>query len=225
MIKEKSREKGRERLSDGLVRQNIVLMSSIAIAPVAACATNYENALALSVGFTVIAFFSVLICRFIPQNIVYTIRIIIYAIVAALVFIPAYMLLEFLYGSEVATGLGVYLPILAVNPLILTKTETRFRLRPLHLMTLELAGYITGFNLVCIGVGIARDILINRRIANFNVDLGFTVPAASTTFGGFIIVGIAAGLFRWLYNQSKERQSKKAEKEKVHQELLKLVES
>ena len=73
-------ERSKYRLSDGLVRQNIVLMSGTAIAPVAACATNYENAMALSLGFTIIAFLSVFLCKFVPRNIVYTIRVIIYAL-------------------------------------------------------------------------------------------------------------------------------------------------
>ncbi|MCL1903039.1 MAG: hypothetical protein FWF94_01310 [Oscillospiraceae bacterium] len=218
-------DKSRERLSDGLIRQNIVLMSGAAIAPVAACANNYDNAVILAVGFSMIAFFSIIICRFIPQNIVYTIRIIIYALIAGLVYIPTHIVLTLLYGAAAVEALGVYLPILAVNPLILTKTETRFRLRPIFMMTLELAGYITGFNLVCLAVGITRDILINRRIGNFDFDLGFTVPAISTTFGGFIVVGLMAGIFRWRYNKSKEQKVKKAEKERKHLELLKLVDN
>ena len=212
------------RLSDGLVRQNIVLMSGTAIAPVAACATNYENAVALSVGFTMIAFLSIAICRFVPKKIVYTLRVIIYALIAGLSFIPTYMALVYFYGSEVIDNLGVYLPILAVNPLILTKTETRFSLRPFHLMTLELAGYITGFNVACISVGIIRDLMVNARIGNIEVNVtGFGVPAASTTFGGLLLVGIAAGIFRWMYNQSKERQAKKAEKERQRQETLAMI--
>jgi electron transport complex protein RnfE len=212
--------KSQLRLSDGLVRQNIVLMSGTAIAPVAACAVNFQNALALSVGFTVIAFFGVFLCRFVPKKIVYTIRVIIYALIAGLAFIPAYLAVSVFYGTEVAQGLGVYLPVLAVNPLILTKTETRFSLRPAHLMTLELAGYITGFNVVCLLVGIARDIFTNGRIGNFEVYFGFAIPALSATFGGLITVGITAGLFRWLYNQSKARKAKKLEKELERQRMI-----
>jgi len=213
-------EKNRYQLSDGLIRQNIVLMSGTAIGPVAVCATNYQNALALSVGFTMIAFMSIILCRFIPKKIVYTIRVVIYALIAGLVFIPAYFALNYLYGEEIVRGLGVYLPVLAVNPLILTKTETRFSLRPLHLMTLELAGYITGFNIVCLTVGILRDILINGKIGSLDLDLGFDIPALSTAFGGLITVGVAAGLFRYLYNQSKERQAKQIQKELEFQKLL-----
>jgi len=207
-------------LSDGLIRQNIVLMSGTAIAPVAVCATDYHNAVALSVGFTIIAFMSIMLCRLIPKKIVYTIRVVVYALIAGLVFIPAYLALNYLYGEEVVQGLGVYLPILAVNPLILTKTETRFSLRPFHLMTLELAGYITGFNIVCLSVGIIRDILINRQIGSIDLDVGFSVPALSTAFGGLLVVGIAAGLFRGLYNQAKERKAKQEEKEREFQKLL-----
>jgi electron transport complex protein RnfE len=210
----------RYQLSDGLIKQNIVLMSSTAVAPVAVCATNFENALAISVGFTMIAFLSVLLCRLIPKKIVYTIRITIYAVIAGLAFIPTYIALTHLYGEEIVRGLGVYLPILAVNPLILTKTETRFSLRPPHLMMLELSGYITGFNVVCLSIGILRDILTNRKIAGFELDAGFAIPALSTTFGGLIVVGVMAGLFRYLYNSSKERKAKREEKERQRLALI-----
>jgi electron transport complex protein RnfE len=212
--------KSKYRLSDGLTRQNIVLMSGTAIAPVAACATDYRHALALSVGFTIIAFTSVVICRFIPKKIVYTIRVILYALIAGLTYIPAYMAVKSFYGAEMLAELGVYLPILVVTPLILTKTETRFSLRPFRLTVLELAGYVTGFNIVCLSVGIIRDILGNRHIGNYEFDIGFDVPALSTVSGGFILVGIAAGIFRWGYNQSKENKLKKAEKELERQRLL-----
>ena len=115
-----STEKSNLRLSDGLVRQNIVLMSATAIGPVAACATNYENALALSVGFTIIAFVSVILCRLVPKKIVYTIRVIIYALIAGVAFIPAYLAVREFYGQEIVAALGVYFPVLVVNPLILT---------------------------------------------------------------------------------------------------------
>ncbi|MCL2036109.1 MAG: hypothetical protein FWG83_01825 [Oscillospiraceae bacterium] len=213
-------EKSKYRLSDGLVRQNIILMSATAIGPVAAVATNYHNAVALSVGFTVIAFISVLLCRFVPKKLVYTLRVIIYALIGALAFIPAYMVVEHLYGKGMLETLGVYLPILIVNPLILTKTETRFSLRPFHLMLYELAGYITGFNFVCVGVGIIRDLAVNGRIGTLEVNIAFRVPALSTVFGGLVFIGVSAGLFRHLYNKSKESKIKKAEKELRRQKLM-----
>ena len=202
-------DKKKYRLSDGLGRQNIVLMSGIAIAPVAVAATSLENAFAISMALTIVAFLSVSVCRFIPRKVVYTIRVIVYALIAGAALIPTYLAVRAFYGQDVLDSIGVYLPILAVNPLILTKTETRFSHRPFHLMLLELAGYVTGFNLVCIAVGLVRELLVYGRAGGFVVSDRIGVPAASTVFGGLIIVGVSAGLFRWIYNQSKQRRKRK----------------
>jgi len=210
----------KQHLLDGLSRQNIVLMSGIAIAPVAAAAVNFENSLALALGFSVIAFLSVFLCRFVPKKIVYTIRVIIYAVIGGLAYIPAYILLQSVFGESVVSGLGVYLPTLAVNPLILTKTETRFCLRPIHLMTVELLGYIAGFDIVCVFVGIMRDILINNRVGWLTVEPGFDIPAFGTVFGGLMAVGVLAGLFRALYDANKRKKARKLEIERRKQELI-----
>lgn len=215
--------RNKQHLLDGLVRHNVVLMSGIAIAPVAAGAVNFESSLALALGFSVIALVSVFICRFIPKKIVYTIRVIIYAVIAGLVYIPALMLLNMIFGEDVTTGLGVYLPVLAVNPLILAKTETRFCLRPAHLMLIELLGYIAGFDAVCVIVGISRDVLTNGRIGWATAELGFYIPALETVFGGLMFVGVSAGLFRALYDESKRKKAKRLEDERRKQEFIKEV--
>ncbi|MCL1831912.1 MAG: NADH:ubiquinone oxidoreductase subunit RnfE [Oscillospiraceae bacterium] len=207
-------------LFDGLSRQNIVLMSGIAIAPVAVVANNFHNSAALALGFTIIALLGVTACRFIPKKIVYTVRVIIYALIAGLAVIPAYLALRHFYGMEMVENLGVYLPLMAVNPLILTKTETRFSLRPPHLMLVELLGYIMGFNIVCVAVGTTRDVLVNRQIGAIHFDVGFEVPALSSTFGGLIIIGIAAGAFRQQYNMRKARKIRKAEKERLRRKMI-----
>jgi hypothetical protein len=87
-------------------------------------------------------------------------------------------------------------------------------------MLFELAGYITGFNVICIAVGILRDVLGNRKIGNLDIDLGFEVPALSATFGGLIVIGIAAGMFRWHYTLVKTRRAQKAEEERIRQKIM-----
>ncbi|MDR0222477.1 MAG: NADH:ubiquinone oxidoreductase subunit RnfE [Oscillospiraceae bacterium] len=216
-------ENDKRRLSDGLIRQNVVLMSGVAIAPVAACATNFEKSLALGMGFTVIAFLGVLVCRFVPKKIIYTIRVIIYALIAGLSYIPARLLIDAVFGEDVTASLGLYLPVLAVNPLILAKTETRFCLRPPHLMMVELLGYIVGFDVVCVFVGTLRDVLVNGRVGWMNLSAGFFVPAFETTFGGLIITGALAGMCRAFYNRSKRKKAEKAEREKRRREFIEEV--
>ena len=199
-------EKIKGRPTDGLVRQNIVLMSGLLIGPVIAGATDFESAAAISVVFAIITFFSVALGRFVPRRLVYTVRIIIYALVACVLYIPAYFACQYLMGEEAIVKAGIYLPVLVVNHVILSKTETRFFHLPYFTMLLEALGYIAGFAAVCMITGIIRDIFVNSAIGNIYVEVGFELPALETTFGGFIIVGVLAGLCRALYNVAQKRR-------------------
>ena len=189
------------RPSDGLIRQNIVLMSGLLIGPVIAGAKDFESAAVISIVFSLITFFSVALCRFVPRRLVYTVRIIIYALVSAALYIPAYMACQYIAGENAMAKAGIYLPVLVVNHVILSKTETRFFHLPYFQMLFEAFGYIAGFAAVCILTGTLRDILVNSAIGPVSVEVGFEVPALETTFGGFIIVGILAGICRAVYNK------------------------
>jgi electron transport complex protein RnfE len=200
------RPKGRP--SDGLIRQNIVLMSGLLIGPVIAGATDFASAAAISVVFSLVTFFSVALCRIVPRRLVYTIRIIIYAIIAGCLYIPAHLICEAVMSEEAMISAGIYLPVLVINHVILSKTETRFFHLPYSQMLTEAVGYITGFVAVCMLTGIIRDIFVNAAIGTTDVEVGFMVPALETTFGGFILVGILAGICRAIYNYSVNKRVK-----------------
>lgn len=191
--------------SDGLLRQNIVLMSGLLTGPVIAGATNFESAVVICLAFSLITIITVTLCRFISRRIVYTIRIIIYALIASIVYIPVYLFIEKMMGTSALLGAGIYVPVLITNPVILSKTESRFYHRSLKFMLPEVIGYIIGFDIVCLIVGLLRDVLVGSRIGWLHVNLSFNIPALETSFGGFIMVGVLAGLCRALYNRIKRR--------------------
>ena len=201
-----TRPKGRP--SDGIIRQNIALMSGLLIGPVIAGATDFASAAAISVVFSIVTFFSVALCRLVPRRLVYTIRIIVYAIIASALYIPAHLICEILLSEEAMISAGVYLPVLVVNHVILSKTETRFFHLPYSQMLTEALGYIIGFVGVCMITGTIRDIFVNSAIGTMNVEVGFAIPALETTFGGFILVGILAGICRAFYNYSTNKRVK-----------------
>lgn len=192
-------------LSDGIIKQNVVLMSGLFTAPVVAASTSTVTAIAISTAFTLITLFSAAICCYIPKKIVFAVKIALYAIISSIIYIPVMLLMNLLFSVDTLTATGVYLPIIITNPLILSKTESRFSLRPFKYMLKDLIAFILGFDLACLLVGIIRDILINNSIGNLRLSLPFTMPALSTCFGGFILVGVLAGILRALYNRSKNK--------------------
>lgn len=191
----------RVRLSDGIFKQNIVLMSGLFAGPVIGGATGLQQSLAVSFVFTLVTVISICLCRLLPKKIAFAVRIVLYSLIAAVVYIPVIMLTRMLFPEDILNGIRLYLAIIITNPLIMSKAESRFFLRSFPLMLKDTAGFVLGFDIACVLVGSIRDILTDNLLWNTIIPLPFQVPAMSSVYGGFIIVGLLAGLFRFLYRK------------------------
>ncbi len=110
---------------DGLYKKNTVLVSGLVIAPVVVAANTFKVALVLVVVFSLITFFTILISSFVPRDIVYAIRIILYTFIAAMVYVPVIIFANVFFAKEL-TSLGFFVPLLITNSLIVSKTELKF---------------------------------------------------------------------------------------------------
>ena len=200
-------------LKDGFIKQNMVFMSGILIAPVIACSTSLMKSLAICFVFSLVTFSAIVICRFIPRTIVYTIRVILYSLVASILYIPSVLLAEALVGESLIASVGVYLPILVTNSLLLSKTETRFFHEPMKRMIPDVLCFIGGFDAACLVTGFVRELLAYGRVFGYEIEALFTVPALETTFGGFLFVGIGAGVCRAIYNYRKKKAAEEPDEE------------
>lgn len=198
------------KLKDGIIKQNIVLMSGLFAGPVIGAATTWESSLALCFVFSLVTLLSVGLCRLLPKKITFAVRIVLYALISTIVYIPVIILAEQIFAPDLLNGIALYLILSVTNPLILSKTESRFFLRPVLLMYKDLLGFVAGFDLSCILVGSLRDILTDEVIANAIIRIPLQVPAMDKMYCGFILVGILAGLSRFIYTAIKKKSNKKA---------------
>lgn len=204
--------------SDGLFRQNIVLMSGLVTAPIIVAATTALRALVLVMSFFMISYTCIILCRFIPRKISYTVRILFYAIAAAVMYIPTVYLLGMLFPDVVRETL-LYIEIGVVNSLLLAKTETRFYLKPFGEMALDALVYIAGYAIAAFAVGIVREILAFGTLFGFRV-FDPVVPAAKSPFFGFILVGVYAALCRVIVGKrAAVKKRRKSERELFHVEI------
>lgn len=194
--------------TDGLLRQNIVLMSGLVTAPVIVAATTVQRAVVLTVSFFLISYTSILLCRFIPRKIVYTVRILLYAVVAAAMYIPTVICIETLFPT-VAASVSLYVELLVVNSFLLAKTETRFYLKPYGEMVLDVLFYVIGYTIVAFIVGALREILAYGTVYGFHLSEPI-MPAAKSPFFGFILVGILAALCRGVSGRRSPRKERDA---------------
>lgn len=192
---------------DGLFRQNIVLTSGLVTAPIIVAATTVERAAILSLSFLMISYITLIICRAIPRKISYTVRIILYSMVASLVFIPTALLIDIIF-PETAPSVLLYTQILVVNSLILAKSESRFYLIPFSSMAIDSLVYIAGYAIAAFAVGIVRELLTYGTLFGSHI-CNALMPAAKSPFFGFFLLGLYAAACRHYYNRRrvKEQQS------------------
>lgn len=208
-IKQKTDFRFTRDLLDGLAKQNVVLMTGIVNAPVIIAATSFKKGVVIALAFAIISFLTILTCSFIPKKIVYTLRVIIYALVGSVYYIPTVLLLENIFPLTVQL-IGIYMPLIIANALIFSKTESRFYLESKQKMVIDVIMFIIGFGVICVLTGGFREIICFGTFAGIKL-LDISISAFEAPFGGFILVGIMAGMFRALYNYLRNRRIKQNE--------------
>ncbi len=194
---------------DGLFRQNIVLTSGLVTAPIIVAATTAERAAILSLSFFMISYFTIILCRWVPRTLSYTVRIIIYALVASLVFIPTALLTNMLF-PDTAPSVMLYIQILVVNSMILAKTESRFYLIPFTSMAIDSLVYIVGYAIAAFAVGMVRELLTYGTLFGSHI-CNALIPAAKSPFFGFFLLGLYAAACRHYYNRRRSKEAASAE--------------
>ena len=187
----------KKQLLGGILGDNIVLSGLMVISPVIISGDTLKNAEALVYAFTAITFLSVIISSFVPRKLPYTVKVILYALISALVFIPVELATQEFFPG-VIQRIGIYFPLLAVNSLIVFQTEAKFfRMKRLD-MIISLVFCIIGFDAVMLITGVLRELFAYGTINNRIVDINTLISGLSQPFGGFVFLGLMCGAYRFI---------------------------
>jgi len=193
---------------NGLLLDNTVLGRGLVLAPVIVASYNYQNSIILGLSFILITLTSVILSSFITKKIPYTIRAILYTVIACLVFIPTAMYMNHLFPGSIFK-IGVFLPLLVTNSLITVKSESRFHKGSKRSMVLDLLCHTIGFFIVIVIVGMIREIIGNSSLMGNHIELGFKARAVLLPFSGFIIVGFMAAFVKKIKYRLENPRDKK----------------
>ena len=181
----------------GILGNNIVLSSLMVVSPVIICGDTLKNAAALVYAFSAVTFLAVLISSFVPRKLSYTVKVIIYAVISSLVYIPVKLAAQEFFPGAVER-IGIYFPLLAVNSLIIFRSEAELYKLPKDRMIVSLIFYILGFDAVMLATGFVRELFAYGTINGRIVDVSTPVIGLAQPFGGFIFLGLFCGLYRWI---------------------------
>lgn len=193
---------------DRVFLNNPVVMNGVGLAPLVIAATTGRNALMLSVAvllmITPTRVLSALVCRWVKF------RALVYCLSAAVVYIGAYYCMQAWFSVEI-TYLGMYLPLLVVEPIVIRRYEQP---APEKISSALKKGLLNtgGYVLVILLVGMLRELLAQGALFGQPLFDWSILPLSQLAAGGFIVVGVLCALWRGAVNLVKKRVNMEAKK-------------
>lgn len=182
-----------KKLLTRLISENPILIGGLSLGPIVAISTSLKTGVSLSVTFAIIFVPIIIISSFLPVKLSKSLRLIICSLLSCIFFIPALYFAQTIF-PEVNDKVGVFLPLMVVNPIISFKSEQISRIKNKLSPALESLKISFGFTLVMCTVSVIREIIGKGTVwdkpifnMNMNGNVSFLLP-----FMGFIIVGFLA---------------------------------
>lgn len=193
---------------------NPVFIKGLGLAPIVIAATNLENGLILSIAVFLLLTPTRIVTSFITRRMSVPLKTFFYPLVSALIFGCVYYYMYLMFGTKVL-ALGVYLPILVVDPLIVKNFEKTRKESFIYSIINGLRNTF-GFITACLIVSIVREFLAFGTIGGIIISPHHMLPMAQYSFGGFLIVALICGGWKMLVNMYRY----KVEVEAMHNERI-----
>lgn len=206
---------------DRVFLNNPVVMQGMGLAPLVVLATTGQNALMLAVAVALLLtpsrLLACLLSRAFPLNSErpdrtelqkkLLPRALVYSLSAAVVYLAVYPILNLLFGTDLL-ALGIYLPMLVVEPLL---TYRFGRVQETVRKAVSKGIRITvGYALLLVLLGCVREWLAAGTVFGTTVGRRALLPMAGMPAGGFIVLGVLCAVWRALAKKRREYLEKEA---------------
>ncbi|HOV69348.1 MAG TPA: electron transport complex subunit E [Clostridia bacterium] len=178
--------------SNGIIKENPVLRLVLGTCPTLAISTSAINGLGMGIAATVVLLGSNIVISLLRGFIPDKVRIPAFITIIA-GFVTIVQLLVKAYTPELDKALGIYLPLIVVNCIILARAEMFASKQRVLPSILDALGMGIGFTAALLLMGIIREIIgsgsVFGMLFNSNPMLIFILPP-----GGFFVFGILIAL-------------------------------
>ena len=204
----------KKQLKEGLITQNPVLVQLLGMCSTMAITTSIANAIGMGISVTIILTLSNIFISLLRKVIPNEVRIACYIVVIA-GFVTMVDLSLQAFFPDLAKSLGVFIPLIVVNCIILGRAEAFANKNTV------LASAVDG---ICQGIGYTLVLIIMsafRELFGAGKLLGMQIMPASYTpalllilpVGGFLCLGVLIAVMQWALAKSAKSEKKNAEKE------------
>lgn len=196
---------------DRIFLNNPVVMQGLGLAPIIVAATSMKNSVILSIAVILLLTSTRVVAAMLSHFSYFRFRGFTYSLTAAVMYIGVLAIINLLFPSSDIANIGLYLPMLVVDPIIIKRYERPQRER---ISTALRKGMLTtlGYILVIMLVGILREIIGSGTIYNIRVSELPIMPLARLPAGGFIMLAIIIAIWRGCVNSFKKKVNMEAKR-------------
>ena len=196
--------KAGERLYNGIIKENPTFVLMLGMCPTLAVTTSAMNGLGMGLTTAVVLTMSNLIISLLRKVIPSRVRIPAFIVIIAS-FVTAVQLLLQAYLPSLNDALGVYIPLIVVNCIILGRAESYAYSHPPIPSLFDGLGMGLGFSLALTCIGAVREILAAGSIFGFRImpDSYVTINIFGLAPGAFFVLAALTALQNYIKNKRK----------------------
>ncbi len=182
-------------LTNGIIKENPVLRLMLGTCPTLAITTAAINGIGMGVAATIVLLGSNIVISLLRNIIPDKVRIPAYiTVIAGFVTIVQMLVKAFLPSIDAA--LGIYLPLIVVNCIILGRAEMFASKNPIVPSILDAIGMGIGFTATLTLMGAIRELIGSGTVFGFTVTANYISPMVIMLLppGGFFVFGVLVAL-------------------------------
>ena len=198
---------------NGFLRENPLLVLNIGLCSSLGVTTSIFNGIGMGVGMTFVLVMSEIVISIFRKLIPFAIRLPVFITVIA-AFTTIVQLVLNAYVESLYNALGVFIPLIVVNCIIMGRVEAFASKNKLGDSILDGLGMGIGYTIVLVGISLIRELLGGGTLfagTAFKIEVlpeAYRIGIFNSAPGGFLVFGIlAACLQAWKqYQANKENQ-------------------
>ncbi|MFC1709062.1 electron transport complex subunit RsxE [Candidatus Omnitrophota bacterium] len=182
----------------GIIKENPIFFLVLGLCPALAVSNSLKNALGMGLAATFVLVFSNSIISIIRKFIPDKIRIPCFIVVIA-TFVTIVELVMKAYFPVLDKSLGIFIPLIVVNCIILGRAEAFASRNGLLVSIADGLGMGIGFSIALMAIAGIREFLGNGTLFGLKVIVGFE-PALTFALapGALLVLGLLIGGIRWI---------------------------
>lgn len=212
-MKKDKLKNGLSLIKNGIINNNPTFRLVLGTCPTLAVTTSMYNGLSMGLATTFVLICSNILISLLKNIIPDKVRIPAYVLIIA-TFVTVVQMLMKAFLPALNNSLGLYIPLIVVNCIILARAESYANQNPVGASALDGVGVGLGFTLALGCIGLVREFLGNASlsIGETTYQIAALADASMTIFilpaGGFFIFGFLMVLFNTLVGKAEARAKK-----------------